>query len=400
VFHRRVTTSMNLCIILAVRFALSLVPMAVSAADAPQPSQGREFFVYLGTYNGPKSKGIYRSRFDVTTGKLTAPELAAEAENPTFLAVHPSLPALYSAERPVLYAANEIKAGTVSAYAVNRSDGKLTLLNQRSARGNGPCHLSVDKLGRHMLVANYGSGSIAALPIDADGRLGEATGFVQHQGSSVNKQRQEGPHAHWIDTDPGNRFALVCDLGLDQVRSYKLDTAQGTLTQNDTPFASVQVGSGPRHLAFHPNGVFAYVINELSNTVTAFAFHPQRGALKEFQTVSTLPRDFTGGSSTAEIEVHPSGRFLYGSNRGHDSIALFAIDSVTGKLTLIEHQSTQGKTPRNFAIDPTGRWLLAANQDSDNVVLFSVEPETGRLNPTGQTIEVGKPVYVRFVPVR
>jgi 6-phosphogluconolactonase len=251
-----------------------------------------------------------------------------------------------------------------------------------------------------VLVANYGSGSIAALPLRADGTLGEATAFAQHTGASVNQQRQEGPHAHWIDGDAANRFAFVCDLGLDQVLVYRLDAARGKLSAHDPAFASVKPGAGPRHLAFHPTGRFAYVINEMGNSVTAFAYDGERGTLTELETVPTLPAEFNGRNTTAEIEAHPSGRFLYGSNRGHNSIAVFAIASGTGRLTLVEHISTSGKTPRNFAIDPTGRWLLAANQDSDNVVVFAVDATSGRLAATGQSVEVGKPVCVKFVPVK
>ncbi len=384
----------------AVVLATALWPGTGWSAGTPRPSEAREFYVYLGTYTGAKSKGIYVCRLDVNRGRLTAPELAAEAENPTFLAVHPSLPALYSAERPLLYAANEVRKGLVSAYSVNRETGALRLLNRQSSRGEGPCHLSVDRAGKNVLVANYGGGNIAVLPIDPSGRLGEATAFIQHEGSSVNQQRQEKAHAHWIDTAPDGAFALVCDLGLDKVMIYQFDAAKGSLTSNEPAFATVRPGSGPRHLAFHPNGRFAYVINEMGNTVTALAYDAKRGALEELQTIPTLPAGFTGRSTTAEIEVHPSGRFLYGSNRGHDSIAVFAIDSVTGKLTAVEYPSSGGKAPRHFAVDPTGRWLLAANQDSDNVVLFRIDPQTGRLGATGQSVEVGKPVCVKFIPVR
>jgi 6-phosphogluconolactonase len=386
-------------LLFVVLLTVLLSMIAAAGAGEPKPATAREFWVYIGTYSGAKSKGIYRCRFDATNGRLTAPELAAETENPTFLAVRPGSSALYSVGRPLLLAANEVRKGTVSAYALDRATGALTFLNRQSSGGSGPCHLSVDRSGKNVLVANYGSGSVAVLPIDGQGHLGESTAFIQHAGSSVNKQRQEGPHAHWIDVDPQNRFALACDLGLDKVLFYKFDALKGTLEANDTSFATVTPGSGPRHLAFHPNGVYAYLINELASTVTAFAFHPQRAAFKEFQTISTLPAKFEGPSTTAEIEVHPSGRFVYGSNRGHNSIAVFAVDPVTGRLTLVEHQSTGGKTPRNFAIDPTGRWLLAANQDSDTVVVFQIDPETGRLKPAGPTVEVGRPVCVKFVPV-
>lgn len=372
---------------------------AVNAAEPTGvPAKADSYWVYIGTYNSPKSRGIYRCRFDPASGRLGAPELAAEAQNPSFLVVHPQGPLLYAAERPVVYAVNEVGAGTVSAYAVDRRDGTLRLLNRQSSRGAGPCHLSVDRSGRFVLVANYGSGSVAVLPIGAEGALGEAAGFVQHTGSSVNRQRQEGPHAHWIGTDASNRFVLVCDLGLDKVLIYRFDSGRGGLQPHEPAFAAVKPGSGPRHLAFHPNGRFAYVINELSNSITAFRWVESRGALEELQTVPTLPPDFAGRNTTAEIAVHPSGRFLYGSNRGHDSLALFSIAGETGQLTPVQHQAAGGRTPRHFALDPTGRWLLVAHQDSDSVTVMRVHPDTGRLEATGQTIGVGRPVCVEFVP--
>jgi 6-phosphogluconolactonase len=353
--------------------------------------------VYVGTYTGAKSKGIYACRWDATAGRLSAPELAAETPNPSFLALHPN--------RRFLYAVSETdsfdgkRSGAVAAFAINTGTGGLTLLNQQPSGGTGPCHLSVDRTGRCVLVANYGSGSIAALPVKADGSLGEPASVIQHRGSSVNVQRQQGPHAHQIVTDAANRFAWVCDLGLDQVLVYRLDPAKAALTPNAPPFASVKPGSGPRHLTFHPSGRFAYVINELSSTVTTFACNLTQGTLKELQTVSTLPDDFKGSSTTAEIEVHPSGSFVYGSNRGHDSLAVFAVDAASGKLTFAGRQPTQGRTPRCFGLDPTGRFLLAANQDSDSIVVFAVDARTGRLKPTGQPVEVPSPVCVRFMPL-
>ena len=379
--------------------ALAVSVMSAAGAEN-QASAASQFLVYIGTYTGAKSKGIHVARLDATTGKLSAPVLAVETQNPTFLAIHPRLPALYSAGRPTLYAANEVGKGSVSAFSINKETGMLTLLNQQSSRGGGPCHVSVDGTGQCVLVANYGSGSIAALPVKEDGSLGEAAAFVQHEGSSVNKKRQEGPHAHWIDVSPDNKFAFACDLGLDKVMIYKLDAAKSSLEPNQPPFVSVQPGAGPRHLAFHPNGRFACVINEMGSTMTAFSYDTARGSLKELQSLSTLPADSTNQNSTAEVEVHPNGKFLYGSNRGHDSIVIYAINEQTGQLTLVEHQSTQGKGPRNFAIDPTGQWLLAANQGTDNVVVFRVDAQTGRLKPTGQTLEVGAPVCVKFVPVK
>ena len=255
----------------------------------------------------------------------------------------------------------------------------------------------VDKTGKDVLVANYDSGSVSVLPIQPDGKLGAATAFVQHQGSSADPQRQEGPHAHSINVDAANRFAFAADLGLDKVLVYRFDPAKGTLIANSPPSVSVKPGAGPRHFAFHPGGHYAFVINEMGSTVTAFSYDPAHGVLKELQTISTLPENFKGENSTAEVQVHPSGKFLYGSNRGHDSIAVFAIDPDKGTLSLVERQSTQGKTPRNFGIDPSGQYLLAANQDSGTVVVFRIDPQTGHLSPTGQVVEVPSPVCVKFL---
>ena len=376
-----------------------LVVCTLTAAEQPT-SANNELLVYFGTYTGPKSKGIYVSRLDVSTGKLAAPQLAAETASPSFLAVHPN--------HRFLYAVGEIdnfsgkKTGAVNAFAMDRTTGKLTLLNQQSSGGPGPCHLVVDSKGKNVLVANYGGGSVEALPLQPDGKMGEASAFIQHKGASVNPQRQEGPHAHGIYLDAANRFAFVPDLGLDKVLIYRFDAAKGSLVPNDPPSGSVKPGAGPRHFALHPNGRFAYVINEINCTVTTFGYDRQRGELKEGQTVSTLPagQEMRPSYSTAEIEVHPSGKFLYGSNRGHDTIVVFKIDEKSGQLTHVENQSTQGKTPRNFGIDPTGAYLLAANQDSDNVVVFRIDPKTGRLTSTGHTIEVGAPVCVVFVAVK
>ncbi|HJS09091.1 MAG TPA: lactonase family protein, partial [Pirellulales bacterium] len=249
-----------------------------------------------------------------------------------------------------------------------------------------------------VLVANYGGGSVAVLPIDKDGRLRPASSFVQHKGSSVNPKRQEAPHAHSINVDPAGAFAVVADLGLDKVLVYRFDAAAGTLTANDPPHATVSPGAGPRHFAFHPSGRFAYVINEMNSTVTAFAYDAKKGTLSEIDTKSTLPGP-QQGNSTAEVQVHPSGKFLYGSNRGHNSLAIFRIDEKTGALTAAGHQLTGGRTPRNFGIDPTGKFVLAANQGSDSVVVFRVDQETGKLEETGQSIKVPTPVCVKFLPV-
>jgi 6-phosphogluconolactonase len=289
--------------------------------------------------------------------------------------------------------------GAVSAFGVEPKSGKLTLLNQQPSGGGGPCHLSLDRAGRFVLVANYGTGSIAALPLQVDGQLGPAASVIQHAGSSVNPQRQAGPHAHFITVDPASQFVLACDLGLDKVLVYWFaPRSSQPLTANDPPSVAIKPGSGPRHLAFHPDGRFVYLINEISSTMTALSYDAEHGKLEDFQTLSTLPDKFDGHSSCAEVQVHPSGKFVYGSNRGHDSIVVFAVDAKTGRLSYVEHQSTQGKTPRHFAIDPTGKWLLAENMDSSTVVVFAIDPKSGKLSPTGQQVEVGSPVCAVFVP--
>jgi 6-phosphogluconolactonase len=373
-----------------------------SCGEPKMTSASNPYVVYFGTYTGAKSKsrGIYLARFDAATGKLGAPELAAETTNPSFLGIHPSLRFLYAVGEIADFGGK--KAGAVSAFAIDPATGKLKLINQQPSVGVGPCHVNVDRSGKCVTAANYGGGSVASLPIRDDGSLGEAASFIQHEGSSVNPKRQAAPHAHSVTISPDNRFAFAADLGLDKVLVYKLDPAKATLTPNDPPHAVVPPGSGPRHFAFHPSGRFAYVINEILCTVTAFAYDAGLGALKEIETVSTLPANESvqPGYSTAEVVAHPSGKFLYGSNRGHDTIAVFTVDQAAGKLKLIQNESTQGKTPRNFNLDPTGAWLLAANQGSDTVVVFRVDQQTGRLTPTGQTVEVGAPVCIKFMPAK
>jgi 6-phosphogluconolactonase len=386
---RMLTTTAALC--LAAGLALTGLPARA------QVDPGRELLVYIGTYTGEKSRGIHLSRLNLSSGELTPPELAAETENPSFLAVHPTA--------GYLYAVNEVSAfegqpgGSVSAFAIDRHTGGLTLLNRQSSRGSGPAHLVVDREGRNVLVANYGGGSVAVLPLGPDGRLAPASAVMQHEGSSVHPKRQTRPHAHSINVDPANRFAYAADLGLDKILIYRFDPSAGSLMPADPPFAAVRPGSGPRHFAFHPRGRFAYVINEILLTVTAFGHDAATGALKEIETVSTLPSGQAPreGDSTAEVQVHPSGRFLYGSNRGHDSITVFAIDETSGRLTFVQNEPTQGSTPRGFGIDPTGHLLLAGNQRSDTVVVFRIDQQTGRLHPATRPIEVGSPVSVQFI---
>ncbi len=358
-------------------------------------SRAGESLIYFGTYTGAKSQGIYVSRFDSITGKLSAPELAAKTTNPTFLAIAPG--------GNFLYAVSEVdqidgkRTGAVYAFALDAKTGRLTPLNRQNSGGSGPCHVAVDATDKCLLVANYGGGSIAALPIHADGSLGEAATTMQHTGSSVNTNRQAGPHAHFILPSPDNRFTLDCDLGLDKIFINHLDASAAKLTPNEPAFTTVDPGSGPRHLLFSLDGKFVYLINELAGTITVFSYTAENAAMTQVQTISTLPKDFSGNNTCAEIVLHPSGKFLYASNRGHDSIAVFTVDRQTGKLTFVEHQSTTGHTPRHFAIDPTGRWLLAENQGSDLVVVFAIDPDTGKLRPTGQSISVGAPVCALFV---
>jgi 6-phosphogluconolactonase len=322
--------------------------------------------------------------------------LAAATENPSFVALSPN--------RHFLYAVNEVQkyqgqaSGGVSAFSVETRTGKLTFLNEVPSRGADPCYISLDKSGKFVLVANYTGGNVAVFPIQPDGRLGEATGFVQHAGAGPIHDRQEGPHAHWIEVTSDNRYAVVADLGLDELLVYHFDAAKGLLAPNEPPFAKTEPGAGPRHLAFHPDGKHAYVVNELGSTVNAFSFDAKTGTMHSEQTISTLPAGFSGHNDTAEIEAHPNGKFVYASNRGHDSIAVFAVDAKTGKLKLIEDVPTQGKTPRNFQIDPAGARLFVANQESGNIVAFAINPKTGHLTPTGETVRVPNPVCIKFVP--
>jgi 6-phosphogluconolactonase len=374
-----------------------LLALAASMlAPAAGPAQ-QKYLVYVGTYTEHGSKGIYAYGFDSSTGKLTSLGLAAEAAEPSFLAVDSTGRFLYAVSETADY--NGRPTGAVSAFAIRPETGKLSLLNQVSSRGQDPAHITLDRMGKYALVSNYTQGSVAVFLILKDGRLGETSSFVQHKGSSVNPQRQRGPHAHAVAMSPDNRFAIVADLGLDQLLVYSFDATKGTLGAQPQ-IVKASVGAGPRHLVFSSNAGFLYVINELHSTVAAYSYNADTGALRELQTVSTLPKDFRGNNTAAEIEVHPSDKFLFASNRGNDSIAVFAIDSATGALTHIETEHTGGKTPRNFAIDPTGSWLLAANQDSDNIVVFRIDPKTGHLTPTGETVQVQSPTCLKFVALQ
>ena len=374
--------------------ASGLKAEGISTPTANQSATDGKCLLFIGTYSGAKSKGIYAARMDLATGALNSLGLAAQTPNPTFLAI--------DSKRRYLFAANEIsryngkRAGSISAFSINPETGRLSPIDQHSSIGSGPCDIILDAADRNILVANYGSGSLAVFPVLPDGRFGENTAFIQNAGKSIDPSRQEGPHAHCMVLDAANRFAFACDLGLDKTFICKFDAARGTLTPNDPPFVPAKPGSGPRHLAFHPDGRHAYIIHELNSTISVFDYDAEHGALKELQTISTLPEDFKGHTIAAEIEVHPSGKFLYASNRGHDSIAVFAIDPVKGSLASVEYQPAQGKTPRHFTFDPTGRYLLVANQDSDNVIVFAIDANTGRLKATGQMLAVPAPTCITF----
>ena len=335
-----------------------------------------------------RASSINVYRMDPASGALAHAATVDGPTNPSYLALHPHL--------PVLYAVEEIEAGMVSAFRFDAASGAAVLLNRQSSGGSSPAHLCVDHSSSRLLVANYGSGTVAVLPIGDDGSLKAATHTERHVGHSVHPERQGEPHAHCVVVDPANRFALVADLGLDKVMVYRFDTGRGALVPHDPPATNMQPGAGPRHLAFHPSGRWVYVINEIDSTLVVCTYDAAEGRLEPVQHVSTLPEGFAGTSTTAAVRVAPSGRFVYGSNRGHDSIAVFAVDATAGTLTHVEHVSTEGQTPRDFNIDPTGEFLLAANQDSDTVVTFRVDPERGTLTPTGHVVGAMSPVCVVF----
>ena len=368
-------------------FALVSISVALSAKD---------HVALLGTYTGAESRGIYVVRLNADTGELSTPELAAEATNPSFLALHPN--------GRVVYAVNESntiegsRGGAVSSFTVEPSTGQLTKLNAESTGSGSLAHVAVDSTGRMVAAASYGSGYTVAFPLDAVGRLQPHTGLLRHEGPLGPKSdRQDKPHGHSVTFSPDNRFAMVADLGLDRVLIFRADVSAGTLTPHDPAYAALAPGAGPRHSKFSADGKFFYVINELDATITAFRHDVSAGTLRPFQTISTLPPEYTGRKSTAEIRIHPSGRFVYGSNRGHNSLAVFGIDDATGELTRIENVPTGGEIPRNFELTPDGAWLLCANQDSNNLTVFRVDPNTGRLTATPHSATISKAVCVLFL---
>lgn len=386
------------------RFSLALGAVIFSAVVASAASS----LVYVGTYTdrellvptrsnapGERSKGIYAFRFDDATGQLTPLGLAAEAANPTYVTFSPSGKFLYAVNE--IYRFNGEAAGAVSAFAIDPASGRLTFLNQETARGTGTCHAAVDRAGRNLIAANFGSGSVVVLPLAPDGRLRPASAFAQDSGAGPNP-RQATPHAHAFNFSPDHRLAIASEFSTDRLLVYRFDAAAGTLTPATPPQVTLKPGSAPRHLAFHPDGRTAYSVNEIDSTVTVLRYDAAAGSLQELQNLSALPSGFTSNNTSAEVVVHPSGKFLYASNRGHHSVAVFAIES-DGRLRLTTHVLTGGRTPRGFSVDPSGRWLIAANQDTHEIVVFAVDPATGVPAPTGQKASVHTPVCVKFLSV-
>ena len=369
-------------------------------------TSSHQYILYVGTYTTGDSKGIYAYRYNGDTGELQSLGLAAATENPSFLTTDKAHEHLFAVNETGNYQGHS--SGAVTAFSLERKTGKLTQLNQVASHGADPCYISFDRSGKYLLVANYTGGTISVLPVLAGGRLGEAVSVRKDSGAlGPNKERQEAPHAHWIEATAGNRFVYVADLGLDKVLIYKFDGETGTLSREESApsknkatedffSATLAPGTGPRHVAFSPDGNFMYVLGEMDGTVTVFA--NDKEIYHSIQKISSLPADFSGENTAAEIAIHPTGKFLYTSNRGVDGIAEFSIDPGSGKLTLVGNVSSFGKTPRHFAIDPTGTRLLVANQDTGNIVEYSIDSTTGKLVRVGKMVGVPSPVCLIFVP--
>jgi 6-phosphogluconolactonase len=374
------------------KFCLTILAMVFLSSTVEKNLRAADMFVYFGTHRAGTNIGFSLAHFDTDTGVLTKPEFLIQSPAPAYFVIHPD--GLH------LYTCNSGSPGSVSAYEIQPHTGALKFLNRLPAGGADTSYVSLDQTGRYLFAANYQGGNIAVFALKPDGSIGDRTAFVQDTGSGPNPQRQTHAYAHSIIPDPSNRFVLAADLGVDKIFVYHFNANAGSLTPNDPPSVSVTPGSGARHVKFHPNGRWVYLINEIASTVTAFNWNSTNGALAEFQTISALPADFKGTSACAEIMVHPNGKFLYASNRGDNSLAVFAIDQTTGRLTLVEHVSSGGKMPRNFAFDPTGKWIICSNHDSNNAVVFRVDENTGKLTPTGDPVPVPYPFCERFLPVR
>lgn len=389
---KTIVNRLQLVVLLGAICVMTSMDHQVQAAE----KDSSRYIVYVGTYTQTESEGIYRLEFNAETGALKRLEGVTVIENPSFLGIHPNQKYLYAVSEINEYQGKK-NSGGVFAYRIEGDQGNLVELNQISSQGGVPCHIDIDTDGKSLLVANYTGGSIVSIAIEEDGKLrSPVASLMQHRGHSINKARQEAAHAHSSNISPDNRFVYALDLGIDQVITYRLDAQTAKLTVSDLPNVKLKPGSGPRHFAFHPNHQFAYVLNELSCEVAAFQWNPKNGKLAALQTITTLPEP-TPGNSTAEIRIHPNGKFLYASNRGHHSLAIYRIDQSTGLLTAIGHEPTGGKTPRNFNIDPTGKFILAANQDSNNIVVFRIDEKTGLLSRTKNEVQVPMPNCIRFL---
>ncbi|MCB1063320.1 MAG: lactonase family protein [Verrucomicrobiae bacterium] len=372
------------------RTLLTVAAMTTLALSA----EAEDPIVFASAFASGETGAIHAYRFDAAKGTLTLLHRTTDVENPFFMALSPGGEFLY-AIHALAFGGKENEE--VAAYRVEGRSGKLELLNRQSARGTASCYLDVDATGKTVVVANYSTGDVASLPIKEDGSLGESVSYFQHEGSSVDPQRQKGPNAHSFVVSPDNRFAFAADLGIDKIMSYRLDAATATLTPNDPAFVALPPGSGPRHQTFHPNGKYLYAINELANTISVFAYDAERGALSDLQLISTVPDDFDGKSHTADLKITPDGRHLYGTNRGHDSIASYRIGD-DGKLTLLGIQPSLGKGPQNLAILPDGKHLICANMPGNKLVVFAIDAESGALTPVGDPVEMPMPACLMVLP--
>ncbi len=378
------------------RLTLILLIMVHTVIKAGNDNnQSAKYYLYVGSYTQSEDEGIYVYEFDAKNGNLKYLHTVAGVENPSYLAIQPDKNLLIAVNETMEYHGE--KTGAVSAFSVDPASGNLKLINQVPSGGGAPCYVSIDSKGKYVLVANYMSGTVTMFQIATGGRLSAYTDLQQHKGSGPVSKRQKGPHAHTIILDNNEKFALAADLGTDEVIGYEIDKRENKLRKASA--FKVKAGSGPRHIAFHPGGRYVYVISELANTVTACTYDPQTGKLTEIMTASTLPDDFNGTSYCADIHFSKDGRFLYGSNRGHDSIVIFNVDGKTGKISYVDHFSVNGEWPRNFMIDPTGNYLLVANQNSGNIVVFRLDKNTGKATETNNEVKVSKPVCLKMLPM-
>ena len=373
-----------------------LVSMSSYTKEPRKPGKQEKIYtIFIGTYTSGESEGIYQCSFNPNTGELSGLKVAAKKKNPSFLTISPKQKFLYCVNETMNYKGKS--GGAVSAFSIDSVNNTLQFINDQSSKGGAPCHIITDKTGRFVLTANYMGGNVAVYPINSDGSIGDPASIVQHKGSGKNPDRQKAPHAHSVILDPSNKYAFVSDLGIDKIMIYRFNAKTGILTPANIPWVNLQPGAGPRHFTFHPNGEYAYVINELNSTISSFSYQSKDGVLTEIQTITTLPVNFKGNNSCADIHISPSGKYLYGSNRGHNSIVCYSIDEKTGKLKVVDFESTLGETPRNFTIDPSGTFLLVANQNTNTIVTFRIDSQTGKLNFTKNMLSVPSPVCIKFL---